>query len=169
MPTFEETRFALDDARQRQAALLNLIYSIERQASDLLRLYVTLALAAASAATASVVTKSSILSVLGAPLLAAVFALSIGSWFCFRAMKSAPVCLPGRGADFWIWAQDTRITFEDAAKAYLTELKDRQTRDQRLNRLTAEDLAMAKRIGIATPIIAIIVAALTEAARGLIG
>ena len=102
MLTADEMRFALDDARQRQAALLDLIYSIERQAGSLLSLYVTLGLASASAATAILLGTIKVPAAVGFGLLAAVVTLLIGSWFCFGAMKSALVGLPGRGADFWV-------------------------------------------------------------------
>lgn len=156
MLTADETRFALNDARQRQAALLELIYSIERQAGSLLSLYVTLGLASASAATAIILGTIEVPTAVGVGLLAALVMLLAGAWFCFGAMKSALVGLPGRGAEFWTWAHHPDNDFAKVAQQYLSVLQAKQDRDRKHNQATAKSLAWAKRMGILTPLAALV-------------
>lgn len=162
MLTTDETRFALEDARRRQAALLDLIYSIESQAGRLLSLYVTLGLASASAATAIILGTIEVPVAVGVGLLGAMAVLLVGSLFCFGAMKPALVGLPGRGADFWVWAHHEDNDFTKVALEYLSGLQVKQDRDHKHNQLTAGSLAWAKRMGIFTPLAALIGAALAH-------
>lgn len=162
MLNHDHLKFALDDARTRQAALVELIYSIERQAAGLLRLYVTLGLTSASAGTAILFGTFAAPRAVGFGLLGVVATLLAGSWCCFRAMKSASICLPGAGAEFWEWANHEHNSFEKVAAAYLENLREKQKRDVKLNKSTASSLAMAKRLGVLTPLVALAVACAAE-------
>ncbi len=166
MLEYDELKFALDDARCRQAALVALMYSIDRQAESLLRLYLTLGLASASAGTAILLGKIPIPPPIGVGLLASVVTLLLGSWHCLRAMRPASITLPGRGAEFWIWAQHDDVKFSDAAAQYLKELKDSQNCDRKLNQTCATSLRWAKLMAPLTLILALALLALSYLVSG---
>ena len=66
--------------------------------------------------------------------------------------------MPGRGAEFWIWASHEDVMRLDVFKAYLENLKDMTERNIRLNEKTGGHLATAKKFGLAAPVFAFIVA-----------
>src|SRR5690606_29655615 len=97
----DQLQVALDDARARQTALLQLIYFTDQQAMSLLRLYVTIAVATATGAATGFAPNSWIPMAASIGLTVVSIALLVGCYFCFQAMKTAELALPGRGADFW--------------------------------------------------------------------
>ncbi|MGH6736339.1 MAG: hypothetical protein ACRECX_09710 [Methyloceanibacter sp.] len=152
----DQLKLAIDDARHRQIALLDLIYSTDTKALGLLRLHVTIGMAAAAGAVAGFTSTSSIPKSVAVGLIAAVVALFVGCVFCFRSMRSAKVSLPGRGADFWKAALDNKVTVPVIADQYLSELANGQERDRETNRVTARDFAIAKWAGIVSPALALV-------------
>jgi hypothetical protein len=150
-------KIAIDDARNRHKAVLDLIYFTDNQAMNLLRLYVTLALAATSAIIASFGSKPAITVDLAVGLSGAVAVLFYGSWQCFKAMSSASLNLPGRDPDFWIWAAENKQTPEELSLEYLKAMVEGSASNNAHNAKSAAALRKAKLAGvIAVPVAAII-------------
>jgi len=160
--TDDEFKLVIDDARHRQTALLNLIVFTDQQALGLLRLYVTIGVAAATGAAVGFVGNDAIPFVVAGGLAGVVIALFVGIIYCYRAMQTAEIGLPGRGADFWKAAiGQPDITYADAVSQYLSELENQQARDRHTNGITAGALKRAKWAGAAALAVAL--------AAGLIG
>lgn len=102
MLTDEQMRFAIEDARTRHEAVVNLIYQTDQQAVSLLSLYVTLVLATSSGFVGTLVTPSVVPSGFAAPLLVATLGFVAGAYMCFRTLQTAMLNLPGRQAKFWL-------------------------------------------------------------------
>lgn len=86
-------------------------------------------------------------------LLFAALALFVGSIFCFRAMETTEIRLPGRGAEFWRWAISTdKVYLSHAVSEYLRELQLALIVNRGFNKKTGFALRRAKQAGIvATP------------------
>ena len=149
-------RFAIEDARIKHGAVVALIETTTRQSMALLSLYVTLGLAAASGA-ATGFGGSSIVP-LGAAwaLLVGAFTVLAGAGFCFHAMYTSMINLPGRGPEFWLWADDSEISFEDACREYLRSMEEKRDSNNALNARAAWALHRAKLIGILAPILTLL-------------
>jgi len=163
----DELKLVLDDARHRQAAMLQLIYFTDQQALGLLRLYITLGIAAATGAVAILAPGSWLPPSASLALAASALALQIGCYFCFRAMRTAEISLPGRGADFWKAALASECRLRDVMDQYLEDLEEGQGRDQLTNRQSAKALARAKLAGPAAAALALAVFIVSLAARWL--
>src|SRR4051812_13959654 len=100
----DDLRTVIEDARARHSAIVGLIQETDRQGSSLLRVFATLGIACASGAAASFAAQPILPRPVGFALTAAAMLLSIGAGFCFGAMRSGIINLPGRGPDFWLWA-----------------------------------------------------------------
>jgi hypothetical protein len=152
----DEMRFALDDARARHKELVELIYFIDKQALRLLGFYLTLGVASASTAVAGLSQTTPIPLPASFALGGAAFALLVGGFLCFIAMESADVNLPGRDAEFWIWANRPDIPRELIFKAYLDNLKQKTNANRQVNQAGAQALMHAKLCGVLTPAIAML-------------
>jgi len=152
-------KIAFDDARARQASLIQMILFLDQQAMSLLRLYITLAIPAATAAVAGFAAPDSLIPKPAAfALFAAVVFLFLGCVFCFQTMRYAPVTLVGRGADFW--AAVSRVYEKDLDKAlsrYLSDLEKSQVADRQTNLNASTSLGHARICGAAAPLASIIV------------
>lgn len=156
----DQLKFAAEDARARHTALVQLIYFTEQQATSLLRLYITLAVAAASAAVAGWGGQSIISGPLTWGLGAAAIVLIAASMQCYRAMAPAEIGLPGRGPEFWLWAlNDDGVDYKHALTTYLRNLDETINKDRETNRRAGAALKWAKRIGIGAAPAAVIVGA----------
>ena len=101
---------------------MSLVLFIDTQAMNLLRLYLTIGAAAASAAVAGLSNSAPIPFVTSWALLGVTAAMLLGSWFCFRAMQTSDISLPGRGSEFWVWASREDVTREAVFDSYLQNL-----------------------------------------------
>lgn len=149
-------KLALDDVRARQKALLDLILFQDQQAMGLLRLYVTLGLAAASGAVAVLLGPSTFPFALGISLLAAVAPLFAGAVYCFRAAQAASVGFPGLHPSFWKWASDPQIEPADMRDAYLNQLSTSMDLNHDLNDRLGGLIKIAKLCGGVSPIVTLI-------------
>jgi hypothetical protein len=149
----EELRFAIQDARTRHAAIVELIYATDRQAMALLGLYITLGLASASGFVAGLNSDSIVPAELAAALFVAVLMFFAGIMLCFRAMKLVDINLPGRTADFWIWADGPSLDATKAYREYLQELDQKHATNDKVSNYASIKLAWAKRIGLWTPMV----------------
>lgn len=146
---------AIGDARTRHAAVVDLIYFTDRQAMGLLSLYITLGVAAASGAVVAFGKQPLLPTAVGFGLGGATITLVIGAWFCFRAMKTETINLPGRGAEFWLWANHPKVDRRAAFVQYLQNLKDKHDQNNEINRRTSRYLRNAKLCGIGVPLAAL--------------
>lgn len=153
----DEYKIALEDARTRHASLLQLIYLVDQQAMSLLRLYVPVGVAAASTATAGLKGVFAIPTAPAVGLFGTAVILFVGTIFCFRAMKTAELSLPGRDGKFWRWAMDTEeVDLRHAVSEYLTELDTGMKENLALNKRSSRQLQLAKKAGIAAAPVALV-------------
>lgn len=153
----DDWKLALEDARYRHNAILGLIHAADSQAMTLMRLYVTLGSAAAAGAVAMLSAQPRVAVPLVCALASAIVTLAYGTFKCFSVINSANVNLPGRGAEFWLWAADERVQRTEVFKAYLTALADKHKVNNSLNESQTASLSRAKRVGVWTPITALVV------------
>ena len=162
MLSSEEWRFAIEDARARHEAIIALVYVGDQKALSLLSLYVTLGLAAASGFVAGTQLTTPLKNVLMLSSLGAALTFTLGAFFCLRALAPATINLPGRSADFWLWAAHPNVKSEEAYEEYLKTLKKKHPLNNALTDRTACALSIARRLGIAAPVVAIVIAMATE-------
>ncbi len=160
----EELRFALDDARRRHSAVVDLIAANDRQALGFLQLYVALAGGALSGATAIIFSVSTTLPrALGMGLLGFAASLVLGAVLCMAAVWPSDINLPGRKPDFWIWANG--VSAEEAYFAYLKNLEVKERQNSKLNARLSKLMLGAKLLGVAAPIVGAIVGAVFQFLR----
>jgi hypothetical protein len=148
-------RFALDDARRRHSAVVDLIAANDRQALSFLQIYVAMAGGALSGAAAILLSASNTLPrPLGFGLIGFALPVTIGAMLCMAAVWPSNISLPGRKPDFWIWANE--VTAETAYLAYLENLAIKEAQNTRLNLRLSRLMTIAKMLGVAAPIIAFI-------------
>ncbi len=154
----DDWKIALEDARVRHGSVVNLICFTDSQAVNLLRLYVTIASASAAGAITSFASNISALPLaVGWGLAVATLAFVTASYFCFLAMTPASINLPGRDAEFWLWAMRSDVERTEVFKAYLTNLKEKTELNNSVNLSGSKHLTHAKQIGMAAPIFALVV------------
>ncbi|MGJ5203626.1 hypothetical protein [Bradyrhizobium sp. HKCCYLR20261] len=147
-------KFAVDDARRRHAAVVELIMVSDRQAMGLLQLYVALAGAAGSAAATILYSASATFPpFVGWALVGFACPLAIGSFFCLKVMIGADIGLPGRKPDFWLWAHEEGVTSEEVYVTYLKELGPKEKQNTNLNYRLGNWLQWAKYCAAAAPLL----------------
>ncbi|WP_027523332.1 hypothetical protein [Bradyrhizobium sp. Ec3.3] len=161
--TTDDMRFALNDARERHKATVDLITGMDRQALSFLQLYVTLAGAALSGAGVILLsTAAAYPRALGAGLLAFAAPLVIGAIVCIITIWPANISPPGRDPDFWQWADREDVTAEMAYRAYLANLAVKVKQNELLNIRVSNWMLAAKIAGIAAPVLGFFVAAIAS-------
>jgi hypothetical protein len=156
---FDDFKLAFDDVRARQTALVNLIIFTDQKAMTIFRLYVTLGIAAGVTGAAGFFRPDALLEFARWGMVATACWLAVGAIFCFRAMSQSSINLPGRGPEFWLWALRPEIEYQEVVEAYLHELQERQKSNRDLNEKTAAAMNVAVKMGIATPLITAVAAA----------
>lgn len=157
---------ALEDMRVRHKELISLIYLTDKQALSLLGLYLTTGIAAGSAAYAGLGANPIVPKAVSAALAGASTMLFFGSIFCFFAMKAADVSLPGRGPEFWKWADHAEISLETIFNAYLKNLEEKTNATRELNTSMARTLGYGKLCGLLAPVAAIVIGGLYLCLKG---
>lgn len=148
-----DARTVIDDTRARAAAVLQLIYFTDTQATALLRIYVLIGVAAASGGAAGLSGATAIPRALGAAFAAAAVMAAIGAYLCLRAMVPATISFPGREPSFWNWAIDEpSMNDEQVLRAYLVRAQEKLTLNYDVNEAGARALSHAKWFAIAMPI-----------------
>lgn len=154
----EDMRFALDDARRRHTAVVDLLAANDRQALGFLQLYVALAGGALSGGAAiALATASTFPKALGYGLFGFAVPLILGAMFCMASIWPSNINLPGRKPDFWVWANE--VTAQEAYLAYLQNLSVKEAQNTRLNVKLSRLMLVAKAFGVAAPVVAIIAGA----------
>lgn len=150
-----DPRVVIEDARHRHLAVVALINAIDAQAMRLLRLYFSLGIACAAGAVSVFFAEKIALPLpLGWALLGALVCLTGGAYLCLGVMKSTPINLPGRKADFWLWALDERVGDAEVVRAYLENLKEQNRKNDDLNAALSAKFSRAKMAAVWTPIVA---------------
>jgi hypothetical protein len=157
---------AIDDARARHEAGVGLIYASDTQALALLSLFSTLGLAAAAGVAATIPAKAILPSPLGWCLVVSVLILSLASWHCFKALGKSAINLPGRGAEFWLWAAAAPDAREEVFRLYLSDLEEKQDLNRALNKRQTDHLGVAKLSATLTPLAALITGLLASHFQG---
>lgn len=151
----EDLKIAIDDARARHAAIVQLIYFTDSQAMSLLNYYTTIGVAAATGAVAALSTDTILPRAAGWALASAVPFSVAAALLCFFAMRTTRINLPGREADFWIWGMNPAIDRKRVFIEYLNNLKSKNELNTRTNERTGRTLRAAKISGIAIPLISL--------------
>lgn len=152
----DEIRFACDDARLRNAAIVDLIHQGDRTALELAKFYIAIASAAISASAAIFFATGHVPRVFGIVLIGLAVPLLAGAQCCFVSMWTATMHLPGRGADFWLWAMRPEVESKSVFEAYLKRLDDGHATNRALNTRMAKWLDYAKRLGVLAPFVALV-------------
>lgn len=153
--SISDLQFAINDARERHKATVDLIRGIDTQAVSFISLLITLASAALSGAGAILL--STVAPVypraLGLGLLGFSVPLILGAACCLATLWPAVINLQGRDPDFWQWADHAQVKSEDAYRAYLENLKVKAAQNAALNTKLSNRMLTAKIFIIAAPII----------------
>lgn len=154
-----DIRTVIEDARLRQTARVALMQANETKAMSLLRLYMTVGIAAASGALALVTQQRPLSAALGWGLLAATLVAIVGAALCLSASRQSDINLPGRDADFWEWAARDDVTAEHAVLSYLGDLQKGIELNRAVNTKNAKALLWAQRCAVILPLAALVVGA----------
>jgi hypothetical protein len=156
--TSEDLRFACDDARKRQTAVVELIVANDRQAMALLQIYLAIASGALSAAAAVYYNTSTlhVPKVFFAVLVGISLPMIVGIFCCILGMWPTSIRLPGREASFWVWAVEHETSPEAAYRSYLDSLAKTQAENKNLNARASAWVERAKRCGAVAPFIALL-------------
>jgi hypothetical protein len=159
----EDLRFAVDDARRRHAALVDLIHALDRQALGFLQLYIALSGGALSGMVAILFTANSagFPHMLGYFLYGFAMFTVIGAIHCVIAMWPAKINMPGHLPEFWIWADRDDVGAERAYRAYLNDLVCPALRNEKVNASMAWHLTRAKINGVIAPLAGIAIGLLS--------
>ncbi len=147
----------MNDLRARHQAVIDLICFNDQRATEFLRLYVTVALAAGAGAISAFAGDQLLTKATGWGLLASLIPLAAGCFYCLEASKSAVLNLPGRGAEFWKWAGGDEVSEQAVIQAYLENLEAKQKANNEINYRSARDLAQAKQAGIVAAMVGLVV------------
>ncbi|WP_426531769.1 hypothetical protein [Bradyrhizobium sp. McL0615] len=146
-----DVQFACNDARLRNAAIVDLIHQGDRHALALLQFYIAVASAAISAAAAIFLTAAPIPKFFAWVPIGIAVPLIGGAYCCFVSMWSADIHLPGRSADFWQWAMRPDVETKKVYESYLERLGEGQATNTALNKHMSKWLDYAKRCGVLAP------------------
>lgn len=139
----------LEDTRERNRELVELIKFTDAQALSLLQLYITVSLAAAAGSIAAMTSPHMLVQAAAWGGFASIVPLVIGCFFCLRATRVDLLYLPGRGAEFWQWASHRSLTQRVVIAEYLKSQIETQQHNRSINAMTAGSLKRAKYGGIA--------------------
>lgn len=157
----------IEDARARQSAVISLIYFTDVQAVNFLRLYITIAAAAGSGAAAAMGSSLPSKPELIASTMGLFAMMVIASFFCLRAMAPVELSLPGRDGAFWQWGLLEEVNHSHLIGEYLTSVDVGLKNNRTINGASAGALTMAKQVGIAAPVVAILAALVARCSRYL--
>lgn len=159
--TPEDMRFAINDARERHKATVDLIAGIDRQALSFLQLYVTLSGAAISGAGFILLSNApNYPRALGIGLLGFALPLVIGAVLSIITIWPRDINVQGRDPDFWQWANSEQVTSDQVYRAYLDNLAIKASQNAKLNTQQSRLMLWAKVAGVVAPIVGLLAAAL---------
>ena len=151
-----EFRTVIDDVRSRHAAILALINTTETQAMSLLRLFITLGIAAGSGIAAGFGQSAIITRPVTFALIGGAVVFVAGAGCCLLAMRPGVVNLPGRDPAFWKWAMLPGVERAAVLTAYLNKLDEKRPMMDAFNKRTATAFKWAKLCTVLAPVAAIL-------------
>jgi hypothetical protein len=138
---------AIQDVTRRQEGLIQLIYTSDRKALQLVGIYFALIAATSSAALAlhnsSKLNRQDALATF-AMLLILFVALSMA----FRAQWTAKINITGRKPDFWQWAREHEVPPDDIVREYLKVAAENMERNEAVNTMSSKLLRYAYATGL---------------------
>ncbi|HVI28862.1 hypothetical protein [Hansschlegelia sp.] len=143
-------KLAVDDVRARVKAWHDLVLFVDKQAADLLRLYVTLSVAAASFSL-GIFKPDPLKGCMAAGLTAIAATLIVGALYCFKAIDDPDVELPGEDGDFWSWAVEEKVSADEVIAHYIKRADISAKKLKEGNERQAKAYRTARRLGVAAP------------------
>jgi hypothetical protein len=143
---------SIPDTARYQEQLIKLILFHDERALKLLSLYVPVMVAIATAAVA--LNQNGKLTLYIELFLGFTdITLFVGCLWAYGAAWTAPIYLPGRKPDFWIWAIENDVDFRGTALAYLKQSIDTTQANETLGNRAADQVANAYACGLAAPLL----------------
>jgi hypothetical protein len=149
----DELKIAIEDARARQAAVIQLQYFLDTQAMNFLRMFITIqaALVTATVAIWGGQDWTQFKAVLVGSSIGVFFALIVGTGYCFRVMRTMQVTLPGRDPNFWLWGLDKTVTHDEVAVGYMQDIEQATITHSEANEQSAHAFKLVKIWGVSAP------------------
>lgn len=138
-------KLALDDVRQRQKSLFDLILSTDRQAMTFFGFCVSICIASGTGAATALMTESKIPTGAGAALVCVSVGFLIAGFYCLETMKTVDIGLPGRRSEFWEWALKFNDENDSSVSEYIKEAGRIYDRNSATSDSMAKSLGNAKR------------------------
>lgn len=152
VPSDEVAKMAIQDTVRYQEQLLKLIFFHDEKGHKVLSVYVTVIAAMVTAAFAlNQLTELGLYRKLF--LGGAAMSLVLGSIFAYATAWTAPVYIPGRKPDFWLWAMDYKQDLQETTAAYLKQAMEINARNEALSNRSAGRLENAYICGVAAPFV----------------
>lgn len=154
MLTTEDRRFAVDDARRKHQAIVDLIAAGDRQAIGFLQLYIALAVAALSSGAAALLSQA-----VAVPRPISVGLIGFGLTIALAALATLVVLWPsnirlaGREPEFWEWAEQNQVSMDQTLRAYLVQIGEDIAINRRTNARMGRAMLLAKCLGAMAPVI----------------
>lgn len=148
----EVAKIAIQDTARYQEQLLKLIFFHDEKGHKVLSIYVTVI--------AAIVTGCFALNQVGKfDLYAKLFlggnavTFLFGCVWAYITAWKAPIYIPGRKPDFWIWALENEQTVRESTLAYLNQSIDVVSFNEKLNDRSSNRLSKAYSCGLAAPLV----------------
>ena len=139
---------ALQDVIRYQEHLVKLIFLHDEKGHKVLSIYVTV-LAAAVTASFALGQLGVLTLYLKIFLMGAAASLLVGCIWAYLAAWTAPIYLPGRKPDFWLWALEYENTITETVAAYLIESQAIIKFNEKLSDRSSSRLGHAYACGLA--------------------
>ncbi|QRG07920.1 hypothetical protein EZH22_06020 [Xanthobacter dioxanivorans] len=146
---------AVEDARERHKAVIELIRFTDQQAISLLNFHAALGVALVSGAAACLGKDPLVPAFVGIAFGAGAICFIAGAWCALKVQASATISLPGREPKFWIWAAHGEIGNDLVFEEYMNSLARGQIKNDEANIYGVKWLKRARACVFAAPIAAI--------------
>ena len=148
----EVAKLAIQDVVRYQEQLSKLIFFHDEKGHKVLSVYVTVIAAIVTAAFGlNQIGKFSLYEKLF--LGGNVASLLVGCLFAYATAWTAPIFIPGRKPDFWIWALENEQTVRETTVAYLNQSIEINRFNEALSNRSSNRLEKAYICGLAAPLV----------------
>lgn len=146
----EVAKLAVQDVARYQEQLSKLIFFHDEKGHKVLSIYVTVLAAIVTGAFAlNQIHKLNLYAELFLGSSAA--SLLLGCVFAYATAWTAPIYIPGRKPDFWLWALENDQDVRETTVAYLQQAADTSRFNETLSNRSSKRLAKAYVCGLAAP------------------
>lgn len=146
----EVAKLAIQDVARYQDQLSKLIFFHDEKGHKILTIYVSV-LAAIVTATFALNQINKLGAYAQLFLGGSAASLLVGCTFAYLTARTAPIYIPGRKPDFWLWALENNQTVHETIVAYLNQAADINLFNERLSNRSARRLQKAYACGFAAP------------------